>query len=524
MPADPTIVSDRVTYGELLGRNADIAAHLTAHHGISRGDIVAMEAMRSARTPELVLGILRSGAAYLPLSPHQPVERLVAMLGAGAGRPALLLLGPSPPPPSPPSNLARAAETCAIPTATLGAAGEWRAPAQSLPPPPPCPTSPDDVAYVLYTSGSTGPPKGVEVTHRNAVSFLGAMQRGPARVRPGDVLTCVHELLFDFSVWEMFGALCNGAAVCIVPASVYLSPPDLIELCDALGVTVLSQTPAAFAALELEDRLLWKRAGAPLRSLRAIVFAGDKLDFGRLSTWIDRHGDESPRLYNCYGITETSVFSTCRRITGRDVLAARGVDYPHASLIGRPLGHNDFVVLDGERRDVPPGACGELYIGGLAVAKGYLGQEALTRERFGPLCEGGQRYFRTGDLVRRTAAGEFDFLGRVDHQLKVRGFRVEAFEVEQAVLAHEAVSQAVAVVARGRLVVFFTVGRGEPPAKKELDALARRRLPDYMVPQEYICLAEDDVPKTPNRKVDRKRLEREAGARGRRGGGDLLRV
>ena len=234
-------------------------------------------------------------------------------------------------------------------------------------------------------------------------------------------------------------ALCNGASLCVVPHKIYISPSDLIKLCDRLKVTVLSQTPAAFAALEHKDRVLGNRFAKArqkqglavstrgdhpyLRSVRSVVFAGDKLDFSGLCKWFERHDDSDTRLYNCYGITETSVFSTCRRITAANAIAATQNDYPFQSLIGKPMAHNDFVVLNSDGKVVPHGVLGELYIGGLAVTKGYLRREELTGERFFAAFGSSEKvYFKTGDLVKYTSTGEFDFLGRADQQLKVRGF------------------------------------------------------------------------------------------------------
>ena len=527
------------SYGELLLQSTSVSSLLRSKFDISSKDVVALEAFRTRTTPVILIGILQSGAAYLPLSPNQPVERLYNMLREAG--PKLLILE------SKSSNLALAAHQCGIPVLDVGSdfmlellrkqvdgdcdrdASLLKSGRQPLPYAP----APDDVAYILYTSGSTGSPKGVEVTHRNAVSFLSAMQHEPVRIEPTDILTCVHELLFDFSVWEIFGALCNGAALCVVPKQTYLSPPDLIKLCDKLGVTVLSQTPAAFAALESEDWLMgrkWARSSLRseakqnssstypyLQSLRSLVFAGDKLDFSRLCRWFERHNDASPHLYNCYGITETSVFSTCRRISHVDAIEASSDNYPYFSLIGKPMTHNDFVVLNAAGRVAPRGVSGELFIGGLAVAQGYRNREELTQERFLRLKCGnvidsenpGRMYFRTGDLVKYTETGEFDFLGRVDQQLKVRGFRVEAFEIEQVILSHPDVKNAVAVVTKSPalLVVFFTlkdVSRSVP-SNQALQLLAKSKLPDYMVPQEFLHL-EEGLPTTPNRKVDRKTL------------------
>jgi amino acid adenylation domain-containing protein len=510
------------TYGEMLLQSKNIATVLNSRYSVKRGDLIALEAFRNEKTPVVLLGIFQVGAAYLPLSPDQPVERLRRMLTEA--QPNMVIVQSSA------SNLWHAAKQCSIAVVMLEEleASMTESTDESL-------TSmydsnrpsPDDVAYILYTSGSTGQPKGVQVTHRNAVAFLSAMQHEDVRIKAGDVVTCVHELLFDFSVWEIFGALCNGATVCVVPKKIYLSPPDIIKLCDRLNVTVLSQTPAAFAALEAEDRLLGRRLNKGigndaknlkqphpyLKSLRSIVFAGDKLDFSRLCSWFDRHDDSLTKMYNCYGITETSVFSSIKRITSQNAKEASEDDYPYFSLIGKPMRHNDFVILNSVGSVVPHGVAGELYIGGLAVAKGYLRKESLTAERFIKLPYGKgtdeQLFFKTGDIVRYTSNGEFDFLGRVDQQLKVRGFRVEAFEVEQAILSHSSLKHAVSVVTQSPslLAVFYTLKETvkNPPSKDELATLARSKLPSYMVPQEFVLL-KDGIPTTPNRKVDRKKL------------------
>ncbi|HKV08643.1 MAG TPA: amino acid adenylation domain-containing protein, partial [Thermoanaerobaculia bacterium] len=351
---------------------------------------------------------------------------------------------------------------------------------------------PDALAYVIYTSGSTGRPKGVMVTHRQAARLFAAS--ASFGFGPGDVWTLFHSYSFDFSVWEIWGALLHGGRLVVVPRWVARSPEAFRELLAREGVTVLNQTPSAFYQLQQVE-------GDPLR-LRWVIFGGEALEPAKLQPWLDRHGDEQPVLVNMFGITETTVHVTHRPLTRADLDAG--------SVIGAPLPDLSLYLLDRALRPVPPGVVGEIFVGGAGVARGYHGRPELTAERFLP-GEHGARLYRSGDLARRRADGEIEYLGRADQQLKVRGFRIEPGEIESALVRHPAVGEA-AVLARRvsaediRLVAFLAprAGREIPPAE-ELRSLLLETLPEHMVPASFVSL--QTLPLTPHGKVDRRALE-----------------
>ncbi len=365
------------------------------------------------------------------------------------------------------------------------------------------PARPDGLAYVIYTSGSTGAPKGVMVTHHNVVRLFEATARW-YRFDAGDVWTLFHSYAFDFSVWEIWGALLHGGRLVVVPYWVSRSPEAFHDLLVRERVTVLNQTPSAFRPLIRADA----DAGAERRralALRHVIFGGEALDVGDLRPFWDLHGDAEPRLVNMYGITETTVHVTVRPVTRADL--AR----PWSSVIGEPLADLRVHILDAHRQPVPVGVVGELYVGGGGVARGYLGRPELTAERFlaDPLAEhGGGRLYRTGDRGRYLAGGGIEYLGRGDLQVKVRGFRIELGEIEAALDQHPAVREAV-VMARvdgegdARLVAYVVAGAAALPAA-ELRTFLEDRLPEHMVPAAFVALAA--LPLTSNGKVDRRAL------------------
>ena len=491
---------------------------LRHNHGVKTGDIVGIEAHRSVHTPLLLLAVLKAGAAYLPLDPTHPVERLHVCIAEAT--PRLVVIA------SEADKDSALEAACARQQCLVARLHDLLA----APPPAdgrlPSDVSPDSLAYVLYTSGSTGPPKGVAVTHRNVVGFLRAMQLSGLKLETSDIVSCVHSLLFDFSVWEIFGALASGAALVMVTRDIVLSPPDLINLLRSTGVTVFSQTPAAFMVFMMEEKIQARKAarskgtaltGRPmakfLPDLRAVCFAGDKMQYSRLRKWFARYGDDAPKLFNCYGITETAVFSTCKRIRTQDTDIQPGSSSP----IGVRLINNVFVVLNQAGQLAPASLSGELWIGGPCVAEGYLRRDKLTKSRFIDL---GKRlgipelrgtFFKTGDLVKfDEVTKEFDYLGRSDQQLKVRGFRVEPFEIEQGLMAHPRVQVAVAILmdSPAHLVAFCVLheqaGASDGALEEELREFVGTKVPAYMVPQRIILL--DEIPVTPNRKTDRKAL------------------
>jgi acyl-coenzyme A synthetase/AMP-(fatty) acid ligase/acyl carrier protein len=337
------------------------------------------------------------------------------------------------------------------------------------------------------------------VTHACVARLLSATQAWFA-FGPQDVWTLFHSYAFDFAVWEAWGALLHGGRLVVVPELVRGTPELFHELLQRNGVTVLNQTPSAFAQLMRVD----SQSERPL-DLRLVIFGGEALNVAELRPWLERHGEEQPRLVNMYGITETTVHVTYRPVRMADVDGATG-----ASPIGRPIPDLQIYILDAGLEPVPAGIAGELYVGGDGLARGYLGRAGLTAERFAPNpFADGDRVYRTGDLVRYLEHGDLEFLGRADHQVKIRGYRIELGEIEAALLSHDAVEQAV-VLAREdspgdkRLVAYVVGPDGATPEVSTLRAHLKLSLPDYMVPAAFVGI--DRVPLTPNGKLDRQAL------------------
>jgi len=358
---------------------------------------------------------------------------------------------------------------------------------------------PGNLAYVIYTSGSTGKPKGVLIPHCHAVDLFEATKK-LFDYRDDDTWSCFHSFAFDFSVWEIWGALFHGARLVLVPHCVTRDPGAFHQLLREEGVTILSQTPSAF--MSLMDAEIEK--GTPFTGLRYVVFGGEALDVARLAPWWQRHGEESPRLVNMYGITETTVHSTFQ------LLGPAGLDRDYVSSpIGTRLPDMTFYVLDREGAPVPTGVPGELHIGGGRLARCYLGNPVITAERFIPDPSGrGGRLYRTGDLVRRLPDGTLDYLGRVDHQVKIRGYRIELGEIESLLAAHPMVERTVVVKREdipGQPYMAAYVQPVSPAVTgHEVHEYLKEKLPEYMVPTTFVMMAA--LPLTPGGKVDRRAL------------------
>ncbi len=477
-----------LTYQELNARANQLARYLR-RLGVGPDVLVGMYLERSLEMVIGILGILKSGGAYVPMETAYPGERLAFMLEDTAA-PVLLTQQ---------SLLAHLPEHKAL---VVCLDTEWEKVAQESEENLSVEMRADSLAYVIYTSGSTGKPKGVLVTHYNVVRLFEATYDW-YHFTEQDVWTLFHSYAFDFSVWELWGALLYGGRLVIVPYLVSRSPDAFYGLLGREKVTVLNQTPSAFRQLiQAEER-------AEARSellLRLVIFGGEALELQSLKPWFDRHGDKRPQLVNMYGITETTVHVTYRPINTADLNQASG------SVIGCAIPDLQIYILDRRRQPVPIGVPGEMYVGGAGVARGYLRRPELNAERFiaDPFSsDPAARLYKTGDLARYLPNGDIEYLGRIDHQVKIRGFRIEVGEIEAALCRYPIVREAV-VLAREdapgekRLVAYLTLEAGKTLNVSELRSFLQQKLPDYMIPTAFVTL--DALPLTSNGKIDRKAL------------------
>ncbi|MEU1711229.1 amino acid adenylation domain-containing protein, partial [Streptomyces sp. NPDC005706] len=495
-PEAPALTFRRSTlsYAELDERSNRLARHLMAC-GAGPEKFVALVMPRSAEQIVALLAVVKSGAAYVPIDPEQPRERMAYMLTDGA--PALLLTVGAVADRLPETSVERilldAPETVRA-IGVLSASGISAADR-------PTALLADSPAYVIHTSGSTGDPKGVLVSHRNVTRlFTSAAQR--LSFGPEDVWTGFHSYAFDFSVWEVWGPLLHGGRLVVVPRDVTRSLADFLQLLADERVTVLSQTPSAFYELMRADEE--EPAHDPWHTLRYVVLGGEALDFGQLGSWYARRTGQAPTLVNMYGITETTVHVT------ELALDAETVSARTAGLVGRALPDLRVHVLDDSLNLLPPGVPGEMYVAGPGLARGYLGRPGLTSERFvaDPFGPAGSRMYRTGDIARWNTDGVLEYTGRSDDQVKVRGFRLELGEVRAALASRPDVAQSVVVVRRDRpgdtRLVAYVVPAGPSPDPAMLRAYLAERLPEYMVPSAVMVL--DRLPLTVNGKLDQKAL------------------
>ncbi|TDC86332.1 amino acid adenylation domain-containing protein, partial [Nonomuraea deserti] len=484
-----------LTYAELDERAGRCAASLHGM-GVRPGDRVGL---CLERTPDLVitmLAVLKAGAVYVPMDPAYPADRLAYTAGDAALR---VVVTHRDFPPGKQLTVVSPERLAAGDDSALDGGG---APERG---------GPDDAAYVIYTSGSTGRPKGVVVPHRNVAALLAATE-DDFGLGPGDTWSNFHSSAFDFSVWEIWGALLTGGRLVLVPYWVSRSPEEFHELLVRERVTVLSQTPSAFAQLMEADRLRAERL-----AVRLTVFGGEPLDARPLLGWFDRYPD--CRLVNMYGITETTVHVTAQTLTRGDAIAG-------SRSVGHPLPGWHVYVMDEQGRPVPTGAPGEIHVGGAGVAAEYLGRPELTAERFVHDPFAGGRMYRSGDRGRLRPDGRLEHLGRLDTQVKVRGFRIELDEIRSVLLDDPSVASAAVVLRDGRpgdpprtarpgdprgaeaagqatdhalarLDAYVTPAHADPAAVRRR---AAKVLPDHMVPATITALPA--LPLTPNGKLD----------------------
>ena len=488
----------RLSYRELDER-ANRAAHGLRAAGVRTGDRVGVCLERSLDLVVMLLAVLKAGAAYVPMDTGHPAERLSytvtdagleVVITGSAGFPevsGVRLLHPD-----------------------KLASGDWPAT------PPEDGGSAGDAAYVIYTSGSTGRPKGVVVPHRNVLSLLAATRDGFGFTR-SDVWTLFHSSAFDFSVWEIWGCLGTGGRLVVVPHWTSREPERFAELLHAEQVSVLNQTPSAFSQLNAVDRQ------RPLpASLRLVIFGGEPLDTRPLRSWFDRHPGPGCRLVNMFGITETTVHVTAQTVGRAAALAG-------SRSVGRPLPGWHLSVHDPDGRPVPPGVPGEIYVGGAGVAAGYLHRPELTAQRFVADPHASGPRYRSGDRGRLLPDGRLEHLGRLDNQVKLRGFRIELDEIRARLLDAPGVGAAAVLLRHGsagkdgsgldgsgldgsdaaaaRLDGYVVLSGGA--TVEQVREHAARFLPEHMVPSTLTALPA--LPLTANGKLDAARLPEPVG-------------
>jgi len=471
------------TYSELNNRANQLANYLL-EQGVQSGQLIGLCVERSAEMMVALLGILKAGAAYLPLDPEYPADRIAYILG-DASAPWLI------------TQQSLLYEMPDHDSGCLCIDKDWPIVSAYSETAPTIVYDLESLAYAIYTSGSTGNPKGVQITHRNVVNFLTSMQQTPG-MTPDDRLLAVTTLSFDIHVLELYLPLISGAEVHIASRELTMDGEGLIHYLTQHDVSYLQATPATWRLMSQSG---WQ--GHP--QLKALI-GGEALPGDLLPTLLTNVKE----LWNMYGPTETTVWSTCCQI----------IDPNGPILIGAAIGNTQLYVLDTLGRQVPIGVPGELCIAGDGVTNGYLNREALTHEKFvnDPFSnKTNALMYRTGDLVKFTFDGQLEYFNRLDNQVKVRGYRIELGEIETSIASHPHIEQAVVVVREdtpgdSRLVAYSVASNAFDDAEA-LKQYCRKKLPTYMLPQHFIFL--DSIPQTPNGKVDRKSLPKPNIARGK---------
>jgi tyrocidine synthetase III len=457
----------QVSYKELNETANQLAAYLRYHYDVQPDELIGVNLERSEWIVIVTLAVLKAGGAYVPVDPAYPQERIDFIIADS-----------------------RCKTVIDEQVLDLFRQEESRYSKANLP----TLNKPADLAYVIYTSGTTGNPKGALITHNNVVRLF-KTDKPLFDFTAGDVWTMFHSYCFDFSVWEMYGALLYGGKLIIVPEVTARDPEAFLTLLASEGVTVLNQTPSAFYNLIKQAPDI----PGPGLQLRYVIFGGEALSPGKLAMWKQQY--PATRLINMYGITETTVHVTFKEIGAAEIAA-------NISNIGRPIPTLNCYVLDQQKNIVPEGVWGELYVGGEGVCRGYLNRPELTGQRFisGPF-RADERLYRSGDKVRWLSNGELEYGGRIDDQVKVRGYRIELGEIADVLQKHPAIESAVVLAKQNKAgekeLVAYIVNKETIPVA-EIRTYVRNILPAYMLPAHYVQL--ENIPLNANGKVNRKLL------------------
>ncbi|UII31954.1 non-ribosomal peptide synthase/polyketide synthase [Fulvivirga ulvae] len=465
---------EQLTYKELNEKSNQLA-WLLRDKGVGPDAIVGLLTDRTIETVVGMLATLKAGGAYLPIDVDYPEDRIEYTL-ADSGVNILLTTEKEVKYPVTALNIA-VADTLAYSKNNL-----------------PCISRPADMCYIIYTSGTTGNPKGVMIEHRNVVRLL-FNDELQFDFNNHDVWTMFHSHCFDFSVWELYGALLYGGKLIIIPKEISREPSRFLKVIQEKKVTVLNQTPSAFYNLIAVDSI-----DAQNRlNLRYVIFGGEALKPYKLKSWNEKYPDT--KLINMYGITETTVHVTYKEIGAYEI-------EHNLSNIGKPIPTLSCYVFDNNLKLVPLGVKGELFVGGDGVGRGYLNKESLTNQRFikNPY-NPEERLYRSGDGVRLTSSGEMEYLGRLDNQVKIRGFRIELGEIESQVLRCDDVDDAVVIDRKdrnGNVALHAYIVSEKGVEISELRSYLAGVLPDYMIPAYFALI--DEIPQTSNGKVNRRML------------------
>jgi amino acid adenylation domain-containing protein len=481
---------EHITYADLNSRSNRLASYLR-NLGCTEGTLIGLLTNRNIDLIVSMLGILKAGGVYVPIDPGYPNERIAHILSDSGCKHIILS-----------KQLVKLVPGTVSEQIIID--GDWESAGNLTDKTVPCNTRPDHLSYIIYTSGSTGKPKGSLIEHRNVTRLFTATESW-YHFNETDVWTMFHSAAFDFSVWEIWGALLYGGRLVIVPFDISRDPELFYELLVNEKVTVLNQTPSAFRTLIYADGNR-KTDEKHISSLRYVIFGGEALELESLRPWFDRHSDQKPRLINMYGITETTVHVTYRPVYLKDLDESKG------SMIGVPIPDLQVYILDNYRQPVPVGIPGEMYVGGAGVGRGYLNRPDLTSYRFlfnefNPFAE--TPLYRSGDLARMTLNGDLEYLGRIDNQVKIRGFRIELGEIESVIEKHAGVRQQVVIVREDtpgdkRLVAYVVMAEGYKLDLQEMRNYLKSQLPEYMIPASFVAM--ESIPVTSNGKTDRKAL------------------